>query len=126
MQGAESLRNILVIDDDLVFLELIQHILEEYISGDIHTFSSSIEAMDYISNHSEMSLIICDWHMPKADGLDVLAALRKKDQRVPFLMLTSNPTKELVMAAKKGGANGFIAKPFKDHELLGKIETLLH
>ena len=70
---------ILVVDDDRVFLELIHHILEEYISGDIHAFSSSIEAIDFIKQNEQLSLVICDWHMPKADGLKVLSELRKKN-----------------------------------------------
>ena len=115
---------ILVVDDDRVFLELIHHILEEYISGDIHAFSSSIEAIDFIKQNEQLSLVICDWHMPKADGLKVLSELRKKSLVTPFLMLTGTPTREVVLAAKKGGANGFIAKPFKDHELLDKIASL--
>lgn len=119
-------KNILIVDDDKVFLELIHHILEEYISGEIHTFSSSIEAMDFLGQNQSLNLVICDWQMPQADGIDVLATLRKNDKTTPFLMLTGSPTKEAVMAAKKGGANGFIAKPFKDHELLDKIKSLLH
>ena len=119
-------KNVLVVDDDKVFLELIHHILDEYISGGITTFSSSIEAIEFINKNEELSLVICDWHMPQADGLAVLKALRNKNTRTPFLMLTGTPTKEVVLAAKKGGANGFIAKPFKDHELLDKIDSLIH
>ena len=117
---------ILVVDDDRVFLELVHHILEEYVSGEIRTFSSSIEAIEFIQQNEALSLVICDWHMPKADGLEVLKVLRKRCPDTPFLMLTGTPKRSVVLAAKQGGANGFIAKPFKDHELLEKVSNLLH
>jgi two-component system chemotaxis response regulator CheY len=120
-------QNILLIDDDSITLELVQLILEEFISGEIFAFSSSVKALNFVRQlrPNELTLVICDWQMPKVDGLDILRALRENDQNTPFLMLTGSATRELVIAAKKSGATDFIAKPFKNVDLTDKVQKLL-
>ena len=120
-------QKILLIDDDEITLELLQHILEEFVSGEIVSISSSIKALEVVQalQPGELGLIICDWQMPDYDGIAVLTALRKIDTQTPFLMLTGNATRDLVLAAKKAGATDFIAKPFRNQELTLKIQRLL-
>lgn len=119
--------HIIVVDDDQITLELLQLILDEFIDGTISTFGGGTEAIEYLKNNdvNNIDLVICDWQMPKHDGLQVLAALREKTQDVPFLMLTGNATRELVIAARKAGASEFIAKPFKNRDLTEKVNRLL-
>lgn len=119
--------NIVVIDDDNVTLELLQVVLEEMISGDIQCFADSKEALDFVQSEkmAQVSLVICDWLMPDVSGLDILAALRKTHPECPFLMLTANATKELVVNSMRLGATDFIVKPFHTQNLLGKVERLI-
>ncbi|AGH46936.1 response regulator [Paraglaciecola psychrophila] len=119
--------NIVVIDDDIITLELVQLILEEIILGEIHVFSDSKQALDYVqsNNMDNISLVICDWLMPEVSGLHVLAALRKSKPECPFLMLTANATKQLVVDSMRLGATDFIVKPFQTHDLLTKVERLI-
>lgn len=114
-------------DDDQITLELLPLTLEEFIDGTVTTFGGGTEAIDYLNNNgsSDIDLVICDWQMPKHDGLQVLAALREQTQDVPFLMLTGNAMRELVMAARKAGVSEFIAKPFKNCDLTEKVNWLL-
>lgn len=120
--------NILLVDDDEDILELLQHILDEFVSGDIITLSSSIKALEFLESaeQASLALVICDWKMPVHNGIDVLKALRKRDSDIPFLMLTGNATRELVLSAKKEGATDFIAKPFRNKDLFAKVEILLN
>ncbi|PKH00108.1 response regulator [Paraglaciecola sp. MB-3u-78] len=119
--------NLVVIDDDIVTLELVQLILKEVISGEIHVFSDSKQALDYVQSDSmdKISLVICDWLMPDVSGLEILAALRKTNSECPFLMITANATKQLVVDSMRLGATDFIVKPFITHDLLTKIERLI-
>lgn len=122
-----SAQNILLIDDDSITLELVQHVLEEFVSGEIFAFSSSVKALNFVRQvrSNELTLVICDWQMPTVNGIDILKALRENDSSTPFLMVTANPTRELVIAAKKAGATDFIAKPFKNVDLTEKVFKLL-
>ena len=119
--------NIVVIDDDTITLELLQIILENVTSGEIYCFSDSKQALDYVQRDSmdNISLVICDWLMPDVSGLDILAALRKFKPHCPFLMLTANATKQLVVDSMRLGATDFIVKPFVTNDLLAKVERVI-
>jgi two-component system chemotaxis response regulator CheY len=73
----------------------------------------------------KISLVICDWLMPQVSGLEILAALRKINSQCPFLMITANATKQLVVDSMRLGATDFIVKPFQTHQLLTKVERLI-
>ncbi len=119
--------NVLIVDDDYVVLDLLKHILEEFIAGKIIAFSSSIEAYEFIQNmqDGEVSLVICDLQMPDYDGIDILSQFRSKDSITPFLMLTANATKEAVISAKKAGATDFLVKPVRNVSFTQKVQTYL-
>jgi two-component system chemotaxis response regulator CheY len=119
--------NIVVIDDDTIILELVQIILEDVTSGEIYVFSDSKQALNYVQSDSidKVSLVICDWLMPDFTGLDILAALRKSKPHCPFLMLTANATKQLVVDSMRLGATDFILKPFHTDDLLNKVERVI-
>jgi len=119
--------NIVVIDDDKITLELVQIILEEIISGEIFVFSDSKQAFDFVQSDSmdKISLVVCDWLMPDVSGLEILAALRKIKPNCPFLMITANATKKLVVDCMRLGATDFIVKPFHTNDLLTKVERLI-
>lgn len=119
---------IVLVDDDNITLELLQHILEEFVSGEIIAFSSSIKALGFIQtmDPGRISLMICDWQMPEVDGIGLLKVFRRRDPGAPFLMLTGSATRELVMAAKQAGASGFVAKPFRNSDLTEKVTRLLN
>jgi response regulator of citrate/malate metabolism len=50
--------------------------------------------------------------MPDVHGLDILKVFRESFKDCRFLMVSANPTKALVIKAKRLGATDFIAKPF--------------
>ncbi|KXI27065.1 response regulator [Paraglaciecola hydrolytica] len=120
--------NVVVIDDDLIILELLGIILEDVIAGEIVSFSDSTAALAYVKSNAmdRISLVICDWMMPQVSGLDILAALRQNKPECPFLMLTANATKELVLESMRLGASDFILKPFHTADLTNKVERLIH
>ncbi|MGJ8680009.1 response regulator [Paraglaciecola sp.] len=119
--------NILIIDDDTVTLELLQVVLEEITSGTIISYSDSIKALAFVKSTemASVNLVVCDWLMPDVSGLQILAALREQYPDCPFLMLTANATKELVVDSMRLGATDFIVKPFHTNNLLGKVERLI-
>ena len=119
--------DVLVVDDDEITLELVALVLEEYTSGTVDSFSNSSEAIDVLqkADGRQYSLVVSDLVMPEKNGLDVLVAARKAIPNVPFLMLTANATRDIVLKARKLGASGFMAKPFATNDLLDKIDTIV-
>jgi two-component system chemotaxis response regulator CheY len=119
--------NILLIDDDEITLELLRHILEQFIFGETYIFSSSIKALEFIQSDdaSNVDLVLCDWLMPELNGLDILKSFRHRFKDCPFLMVSANPTKAMVIKAKGLGASDIIAKPFEAKSLTKKISQLM-
>ena len=58
-----------------------------------------------------MALVLLDIQMPKLNGLEVLAEIRKTSQ-VPVLMLTAFQDEEYKMSAFASLADGYLEKPF--------------
>ena len=119
--------HILLIEDDAIDLALLENILDEFVSGEISCFSSSIEALAYIQSGKveRIDLLVCDWQMPEVNGIDILQQFRIHYPESPFLMVTANATKELVVDAMRLGATGFIAKPLVTAELTRKVSDIL-
>ena len=121
-------KNVLIIDDDEVILQLIRYTIEEIVTGEITSMKSSVDALAFVNSEArvDMYLVICDWQMPKHDGLAILDAMRSAQNSTPFLMVTAIPTREVVKMAKQKGASDFMAKPVRESELIDKVQRLLN
>jgi CheY-like chemotaxis protein len=119
--------NVMIVDDDDITLTLLEHMVDELVSGEILAFSSSIKANKFLltEDAQRIDLVICDWQMPSVSGLQILETLRTKAKDCPFFMITANPIKEIVLSAKRLGVTDFIAKPFSTDDLTQKLTVLL-
>ena len=69
--------------------------------------------------------IILDIMMPKRDGLDVLAELRRRGCRTPILLLTAKTQVEERIRGLDAGADDYLPKPFDMGELLARVRAML-
>jgi DNA-binding response OmpR family regulator len=71
--------------------------------------------------------VVLDVMMPELDGITVLERIRDHDALVdlPVVMLTSRNREEDIVQALDAGADDFVAKPFSEAELVGRIEVVL-
>lgn len=83
-----------------------------------------IRALDY-GSAGEFDLLILDIGMPRMDGFAVLSALRALNCAVPVIVLTARDSLPDTLAALDGGADDFMAKPFRFEELLSRIRLRL-
>ena len=118
---------IAVIDDDTITLDIVTYALEEELGANVFAFSRSEMAHDFLVNQPQdnLSLIISDQNMPQYDGLTLLKACREAGLKTPFILLTADATRDTVIAAKKGGATQFLAKPFTTENLVQKVKQLV-
>ncbi len=70
-------------------------------------------------------LILLDVMMPKVDGLELCAELRRLSIGVPVLMLTARGELEDRVAGLDSGADDYLVKPFSTEELLARVRALL-
>ena len=82
-------------------------------------------ADDYIDADFDMvNLVICDWNMPRMNGVDFLRQIRTIFPDLPFLMVTGRCDKDSVVQAKMAGVTAFIKKPFSPDQLETKLRVL--
>jgi len=121
---------VLVCDDD----KMIRHIITQHLK--VIGFQRFLEAENgaealkfMLDPLQRVDLIICDWEMPKADGLTFLRAVRSSRTRskTPFIMVTSQQSQERmkISKAKRHLVDAYIVKPFRAETLRQKIYQVL-
>jgi len=72
-------------------------------------------------------LIVTDLMMPQVSGLDLIAMIRADEQLsgIPIILLTAKANEETRVEGTEMGADGYLAKPFNDRELLAEVRNLL-
>ena len=71
------------------------------------------------------NLIVLDLMLPLLDGFQVAEQIRRKDPRVPILMLTAKAADEDRVKGLECGADDYLTKPFHLRELLLRIQGIL-
>jgi DNA-binding response OmpR family regulator len=70
-------------------------------------------------------IVILDLGLPDGDGLDVLAAMRRRGDSTPVLILTARGSVKDRVTGLQGGADDYLIKPFALDELLARLRALL-
>ena len=79
---------------------------------------AQIEAEDF-------ALVLLDINLPRMNGLEVLAALRRADNIVPVIVVSARDGEYDKVAALRLGADDYVTKPFALAELLARIDAVL-
>ena len=118
-----SRRRILVVDDDRAILELLATRLT--LAGhDVFSARDGRDALQKIEGLRPHAMVL-DLNMPVMDGFGVLSALGKERAgRLPTLVLTARHGSADVQRAIGLGARDYLAKPFKDSQLLMRVSRL--
>ena len=74
---------------------------------------------------ADFDLVVLDLGLPGRDGLDVLAELRRRGERLPVVVLTARDAVPERVAGLEGGADDYVTKPFSFEELLARIRVRL-
>jgi two-component system, OmpR family, response regulator RpaB len=77
------------------------------------------------ASSSGVDLVLLDVLLPKRDGLEVLAELRRNHPKRPVILLTARGTEEDRVRGLKMGADDYVVKPFSARELLARVEAVL-
>lgn len=83
-----------------------------------------MSALDYAST-GEFDLLILDVGLPRMDGFTVLSTLRSMNVTLPVIMVTARDSVQDTVAGLEGGADDYLAKPFRFEELLARVRKRL-
>ncbi|HEY9670460.1 MAG TPA: response regulator [Waterburya sp.] len=115
---------ILVIDDNLLFLEVLVELLE--MSG-FQSIGAPTGALGLrLAENHKPDVIVCDINMPELNGFGVLKKLRENPTtaNIPFIFITAQPVDKAYSLVQEMGAKGYLTKPFLPQELIEIIETI--
>jgi DNA-binding NtrC family response regulator len=113
------MEKILIIDDNESLRYTLENVLEEH-GFNPTSVEDGIKALEEIRTKS-YDLVICDMKMPKMDGMQILAEMKKIDPDLPFIILTAFGDIKNAVEAMKHGASDYLTKPFDND---GMVLTL--
>ena len=107
---------ILLVDDDKSTLLLLKKIIERE-GYHVDAATSAPMAMQLIDRF-KFHIVLTDIMMPEMDGLELLAAVKKRDPMIQVVMITAGATMSRTLTALELGASDFMMKPVDMEELL--------
>ena len=116
---------VLVVDDSMMVRSMVGKVLTEA-GFAVTAANDGVDALAKLDQAPEVQLIVCDVNMPKMNGIELLEELRiARQNKVPFIMLTTEDGAQVVARAKAVGANGWLVKPLKPELLLNAARKFL-
>lgn len=115
---------IAILEDDKDQSEMLVSWLEEK-EHSCYVYDNGSEFLQSFVKES-FDLIILDWMVPSMSGLEVMQHIRTTtDVLVPILFVTSKDSESDVVQALEAGADDYMVKPVKQHELVARLNALL-
>lgn len=120
-----STAKILLVEPESVLADLTAFRLE-LLGYDMTVVSGGAQARDQL-HQGAFDLLVVDTKLPEGDGIEWLTELRLefKQDDVPVLMLSLDPSLESVRRAYLAGAQDYLITPFDPTVLEEKIQVLL-
>jgi two-component system copper resistance phosphate regulon response regulator CusR len=114
---------ILLVEDDRKVAGFIEQGLRE--EGYIVDVARDGDEATTMAHVNDYDAILLDVMLPKKNGFQIAAELRREGRTAPILMLTSRDATEDVVRGLDAGADDYLAKPFRFDELVARIRALL-
>lgn len=104
-------KKILVIEDNDSLREILKNYLES--SGyEVMAGADGQEGIMLLKKHPDFNLVITDFRMPKANGIEIIKFIRQRDPDVKIVLLTGGDMRIVFPAGMNAGANKVISKDF--------------
>jgi DNA-binding response OmpR family regulator len=126
--GSPIREKILVVDD----AEAIRHLLEDFLTAEgfeVKTAQDGEEALG-VYQRFQPDVVMTDIRMPKRDGFELVAELRRKDPKARVMYLSGSlrersQSNQLKRELSEHPEYQVLAKPFRLDDILKSIETVL-
>ena len=116
---------ILFVEDDKAMAKVLKRYLDARGFDVIHCIDAEEGIKVFGEERAKLDLCIFDIMMPYKDGFTLAQEIRKADQHIPILFVSSKSLSEDKIRAFKLGADDYITKPFNVEELTLRIQAVL-
>ena len=118
---------ILIVDDDMTFLEGLRHALARA-GHRVETARNGVEALEKYraarGGENRFRLMLVDWEMPALNGPDLCRAIRAEaGGRDLYIIMLTGWGGAADVDGRHAGADDFLCKPFEMSDLLSSIRA---
>ena len=112
-----------IVDDDEAVRDSL-HDLMDSVGLKSQTFAS---CQDFLANYmpEQQGCLILDIRMPMMSGLELQEELNKRNTSLAIIFITGHGDVTMAVKAMSDGAQDFVQKPFRDQDLLDRINHTL-
>jgi two-component system OmpR family response regulator len=114
---------VLVVEDEALLAKQLTAALRR--AGDAVDHAADGERADLLGHDECYDAVVLDLGLPKVDGLTLLRRWREAGKAVPVLVLTARGSWHEKVQGIDGGADDYMAKPFRMEELLARLRALI-
>ena len=114
---------VFIVDDDEGIREGLSLLLET-IGQPCELYSSAVEFLDAY-DPSKSGCLVLDIRMPRMTGLDLQEKLNECGSTLPIIFITGHGDVPMAVEAMRRGALDFIRKPFREQDLLDRVNEAL-
>jgi len=114
---------VFVVDDDPSVREALSSLFRS-VGLQVELFGSAAEFLQR-KRPDGASCLVLDIRLPGVSGLDFQGQLLKADIRTPIIFMTGHGDIPMSVRAMKAGAVDFLAKPFRDQDMLDAVAAAI-
>ena len=114
---------VLVVEDEALLSEQLARALGE--AGYAVDCAADGARADFLGQTEQYDAVVLDLGLPHVDGLTVLRRWRDAGIAVPVLVLTARGSWSEKVQGIDGGADDYVAKPFRVEEVLARLRALI-
>jgi len=114
---------VFVVDDDSSMREALTDLITS-VGLSVEAFKSAREFLEH-TRHDAPACLVLDVRLPGLSGLDLQRELARTEAPIPIIFITGHGDIPMSVRAMKEGAVEFLAKPFRDQDLLDAIQNAL-
>ncbi len=110
---------ILLVDDNVAFIDSIKDVLEEEGYGVLTAYTGE-EALTMVAEH-DFALVLMDIKMPGMNGVECFLKMKAANPRLRVILMTAYALTDLIQTACDHGVWAVLKKPLDMHTLMGTI-----
>lgn len=114
---------VLLVEDDRMIGDVVSQSLKDE-SYAVDWVRDGQTALDTLATQV-YGVVLLDLGLPKKDGMEVLRAIRAKNNPVPVLVITARDTLDDRIRGLDSGADDYVLKPFEMGELLARMRAVV-
>jgi two-component system, chemotaxis family, chemotaxis protein CheY len=120
------MNKLMIVDDSSTMRKIIMRVLRQadIAVENILEAANGIEALEQLTSHPDLGLILSDVNMPEMNGIDLVKKVRENHDKeaLPIIMVTTEGGQNMMDSAIESGANGYVTKPFTPDSIRSALE----